>query len=72
MQVKGLTAAGVKAGTASQQQLRQFTIQHQLLQQRKAQQQQQTKTSQLAQVIWNKIIYREPNLIDCYYYFDIL
>ena len=48
MQVKGLTAAGVKAGTASQQQPRQFTIQHQ---QRKAQQQQQTKTSQLAQVI---------------------
>ena len=46
MQVKGLTAAGVKAGTASQQQLRQFTIQHQLLQQ-----QQLTKTSQLAQVI---------------------
>lgn len=52
MQVKGLTATGVKAGTASQQQLRQFTIQHQLLQQRKAQQQQQqqSKTSQLAQV----------------------
>ena len=51
MQVKGLTAAGVKAGIASQQQLRQFTIQNQLLQQRKAQQQQQNKTSQLAQVI---------------------
>ena len=50
MQVKGLTAAGVKAGTATQQQLRQFTIQHQLLHQRKPQQQQPTKTSQLAQV----------------------
>lgn len=53
--MKGLTAAGVKAGTTSQQQLRQLTIQHQLLQQRKTQQQQQAKTSHLAQVMKKKI-----------------
>ncbi|KAI9564810.1 hypothetical protein GHT06_008551 [Daphnia sinensis] len=51
VQMKGLTAAGVKAGTTSQQQLRQLTIQHQLLQQRKTQQQQQAKTGHLAQTV---------------------
>lgn len=49
-QVKGLTAAGVKAGAATQQQLRQLTIQHQLLQRKAQQQQQQAKAGQLAQV----------------------
>jgi len=49
VQVKGLSTS-VKAGTATQQQLRQFTIQHQLIQQRKSQQQ-QAKTSQLAQAV---------------------
>merc|ERR1712071_496485 len=37
-------------GTATQQQVRQFTIQHQLIQQRKSQQQ-QAKNSQLAQAV---------------------
>jgi hypothetical protein len=52
VQVKGLTTANVKGTAATQQQLRQFTIQHQaLLQQRKTQQQQQPKAGQLAQTV---------------------
>ena len=51
VQVKGLAATGMKATAATPQQLRQFTIHHQMLAQRKTQQQQQPgKPGQIAQV----------------------